>query len=221
MNIKLDISKEIVDSLKTDNIPLNLAGSVLMILMALYHDNYAFLNYLDDRNKEKQIMLLYQMLYRKGYIDETSEEEMEEALYKLTEKGENLIRSAESTFSVVELNEGDNLNENDVESWIQDFINLFPEPIRGQRNLRGDIDSCTKRMKWFIKKYKYTKEHILGATEEYINSQASSEDGHKYTVTSDYFIKKGTGLDATSRLAQACESYDPLAIRNDYFRDTV
>ena len=218
MKIRLEIDKSVLEYLKKDNIPMNLAGSILMILMALYHDNYAFLEDLDDSSKEKQVMLLYQMLYRKEYIEETQGEEMEEALYKLTKKGENFIRYAESTSLIIE-----NTDNEDINIWIKDYNNLFPEPIRGQRNLRGNEDSCISRMKWFLKKYKYSKEHILAATEEYINSQAISDDGHKYTVTSDYFIKKGTGMDVTSRLAQACETYDPnnLTQKQDYSRDTM
>jgi len=218
MNIKLDVSKGVLDNLKSDNIPMNLAGSVLLILMALYHDNYNFLEYLDDKDKEKQVMLLYLMLLRKGYIQETTENEISEALYKLTTKGENFIKYAESTSLVVE-----NTDQNDLNNWIKDYNSLFPEPVKGQRNLRGAEASCIARMQWFLRKFNYTKDHILAATEEYINSQAASQDGHKYTVTSDYFIKKGNGTDLTSGLAQACEAYDPnnLTPKQDYLRDTI
>lgn len=217
MNIKLQIGEDIIDYLKNDNVPMHTAGSVIAILMALYHDNYKFLNYFDDSNREKQIMLLYQMLLRKGYIEETQEEELEEALYKLTKKGENFIKYAEMTAMTIDI------KEDPLETWIDEYINIFPEPVRGQRNLRGDRNSCLIRMRWFLSKYKYSKDHILAATEEYINSQAASQDGHKYTVTSDYFIKKGSGTDLTSRLAQACESYDPnnITIKQDYSRDTI
>ncbi len=218
MNIKLDVSKEVLDNLKSDNIPMNLAGSVLLILMALYHDNYNFLDYMDDEDREKQVMLLYLLLLRKGYIEETTIDEIEEALYKLTKKGISFIKYAEATSLVIQ-----NTDEQDMQSWIKAYNELFPEPEKGQRNLRGDEESCLKRMQWFMKKYKYTKEHILAATEEYINSQAASQDGHKYTVTSDYFIKKGVGVDSTSKLAQACETYDPnnLTPKSDYLRDTI
>lgn len=217
MNIKLEIGEEIIYQLKQDNIPMNVAGSVLLILMALYHDNYSFLETLDDNSKEKQIMLLYQTLLRKDYIEETEGEEMEQALYKLSEKGENFIRYAESTALAVSAAETSNFE------WVRDYNLLFPEPSRGQRNLRGNHQSCISRMKWFMKQYGYSKDHILAATEEYINSQAASEDGHKYTVTSDYFIRKGSGVDATSRLAQACETYDPnnLTQKQDLSRDTI
>lgn len=217
MNIKLEIGEEVINYLKQDNVPMNLAGSMLLILMALYHDNYGFLDTLNDNNREKQVMLLYQMLLRKEYIEETEGEEMEQALYKLTEKGENFIRYAESTALTVT-----SVQTNDF-SWVRDYNNLFPEPIRGQRNLRGNEQSCISRMRWFMKTYNYTKEQILAATEEYLNSQAASEDGHKYTVTSDYFIRKGSGVDATSRLAQACEAYDPenLTQKQDLSRDTI
>ena len=218
MNIKLDVSTGVLENLKKDNIPMNLAGSVLLILMALYHDNYNFLEYLDDKDKEKQIMLLYLMLIRKGYIQETTIDEISEALYKLTEKGESFIKYAEATSLIVQ-----NTDEDEIEKWIKEYNSLFPEPIKGQRNLRGEENSCVGRMKRFLKKYKYDKEHILAATEEYINSQAASNDGHKYTVTSDYFIKKGVGVDCTSRLAQACEAYDPnnLTPKQDYLRDSI
>lgn len=218
MNIKLNVSREVLEKFKEDNIPMHLAGSILLILMALYHDNYQFLDYLDDKEKEKHVMLLYLMLLRKGYIQETTVTEMEEALYKLTLKGENLVKYAEATSLIIEP-----VNDGNVETWIEEYNNLFPEHVRGQRNLRGEINSCIGRMKWFIKKYKYTKEHILAATEEYINSQAASNDGHKYTITSDYFIKKGAGIECVSRLAQACENYDPnnLTPKQDYLRDTI
>ena len=217
MNIKLEIGEEVINYLKQDNVPMNLAGSMLLILMALYHDNYRFLDNLNDNNREKQVMLLYQMLLRKEYIEETEGEEMEEALYKLTEKGENFIRYAESTALTAA-----SVQTNDF-SWVREYNNLFPEPVRGQRNLRGNEQSCISRMKWFMKTYNYSKDQILAATEEYLNSQAASEDGHKYTVTSDYFIRKGTGVDSTSRLAQACEAYDPtnLTQKQDLSRDTI
>ena len=218
MNIQLEVNKKVLDKIKEDNIPLNLAGSVLLILMALYHDNYRFLEEFSDESREKHVMLLFQMLLRKGYIREATIAEMDEELYKLTDKGKNFIQFAEAVSLIVK-----NTDEDDLENWIKEYNSLFPEPVRGQRNLRGDEGSCMKRMEWFLKKYKYTKEHILAATEEYINSQAASSDGHKYTVTSDYFIKKGTGTEMTSRLAQACESYGPndLTPKQDLLRDTI
>jgi hypothetical protein len=218
MNIKLDVSKGVLDNLKKENIPMHLAGSVLLVLMALYDDNYNFLEYLDDKDKEKQVMLLYLMLLRKGYIEETTKQEMSEELYKLTKKGEEFIKYARATSLIVEDND-----KNELDTWIKEYNVLFPEPVRGQRNLRGSELSCITRMQWFLKKFNYTKDHILAATEEYINSQAASQDGHKYTVTSDYFIKKGNGTDMTSRLAQACEAYDPnnLTPKQDHLRDTI
>lgn len=219
MNVRLDISKETIEKLKADNVPSHLAGSLIMIMMALKHDNYNFLKGLDDNSKEKQVMLLYQLLLRKDYIEETKGEEMEEALYKLTMKGKNFIQLAESTDFVV-----DTKDEEDVESWVDEYINLFPEMVKGQRNLRGDRNACVIRLKWFLKNYKnFDKQHILAATEEYIDSQAASSEGHKFTTTSDYFIKKGQGTDMVSKLASACETYDPnnLTPKQDLSRDTL
>lgn len=218
MNIGINVNQDVLERLKKDNIPINLAGSVLLILMALYHDNYNFLEYIDkNNNNDKHLNLLYLLLYRKGYIVPTSEQDLEEALYKITDKGSNIVKYAEATSLQIIT------TENDSFDWIKDFNNLFPEPIRGERNLRGNEQSCIARMKWFMKQYAFSKEHILSATEEYINSQGASDSGHKYTQTSDYFIKKGTGADCTSRLAQACEQYDPnnLTPKQDHLRDVI
>ena len=158
MNIQLEVNKKVLDKIKEDNIPLNLAGSVLLILMALYHDNYRFLEEFSDESREKHVMLLFQMLLRKGYIREATIAEMDEELYKLTDKGKNFIQFAAAVSVIVK-----NTDEDDLENWIKEYNSLFPEPVRGQRNLRGDEGSCMKRMEWFLKKYKYTKEHILAA----------------------------------------------------------
>ena len=115
MNIQLEVNKKVLDKIKEDNIPLNLAGSVLLILMALYHDNYRFLEEFSDESREKHVMLLFQMLLRKGYIREATIAEMDEELYKLTDKGKNFIQFAEAVSLIVK-----NTDEDDLENWIKE-----------------------------------------------------------------------------------------------------
>jgi len=99
------------------------------------------------------------------------------------------------------------LPEKEEVSWIEEYRALFKGKKSG---VLGTKDVCIKYMNEFISKHpQYTKEHILKATQMYIES--CKNDGYKFLQQADYFIQKYT--DATkssrqSRLLQWCEELE-------------
>lgn len=145
----------------------------------------------------KELVQVYESLTDKKQI------EIVAALLPILEKYEERIADLE------------NKKENVLIDWIDEYINLFPD-IKGSGGLalRSNRIDCEKKMRLFVKKYKYPKTTILAATKEYINEQDTE---FRYTKTASYFIeKRGYG----SSLADACENYvrkffrkEPLKIK--------
>lgn len=91
----------------------------------------------------------------------------------------------------------------DVESWIQDFRNLF----KGKKNgAMGQKILCVARMKEFISENpEYSKDDILRATEKYIQDKASSN--YMYLRFAHYFIKKHEVIDGNKVVISDLLSY--------------
>lgn len=176
-------------------------------------------------------MVLYQTMHRKGLIEP---EDDEDVLYKLTERGVELVkfinsldvrRSVSGHTAIVErsteedtrIREASSTSKENIVStrseiptevsdWIQSWIDLFPSTKIEGRYLRTNKNECADRMRWFLKEYKFDKETIFKATKAYLQSQEASADGHRFTRNSSYFIFKGrTKFDRTSDLATWCQ----------------
>lgn len=89
-----------------------------------------------------------------------------------------------------------------VESWIDDWRNLFPEGINpaGYR-YRGNKLEVTKKMLKFVANHPYSKEEIFEATKRYI--ERFSVRGYNYMQQAHYFIEK---KDTGSNLEAECEN---------------
>lgn len=220
-NLKLYINDDIIKVFKKEKISLDFLGSALIILNALYDKDIQLLDKLDDSNKERRIMMLYIHLMRKGFIEE---EENEDQLYKLTEKGLDLVLSARSVKKEVEPQIQFDIVNNflekvepevvqttvettgDVSQWVEDWINLFPSEKINGRYLRTNKVECAERMKWFMKNYNFEKDLIIQATKNYLYAQETSPSGHAYTRNASYFIYKGRSKqERTSDLASWCQ----------------
>ena len=89
----------------------------------------------------------------------------------------------------------------DVESWIQDWRDLFPSGSRDGYPYKGDKQGCIKKMKEFIKNYpEFTKEDIFNATIKYVSEHKMK--GFTSMQQAHYFIEKNK----ISNLAGLCES---------------
>ena len=156
-------------------------------------------------------------------------DEEEKVHYQLTEKGVNLthfITSFDLENNEVQkemLNEVIESEEN-VENWIDDWLQLFPSDKHFGRSLRTNSRDCLDRMRWFLANFKFSKEEVMEATKNYIESQRTSPEGFKFARNSTYFILKGRGnVDRTSELATECEKLKDLkpSLSGNLDRDSV
>jgi hypothetical protein len=83
--------------------------------------------------------------------------------------------------------------------WIEDWRKLFSEKKVGAGGSKAEVH---KKMELFLKENPdVTSEDIFNATEKYFQSL----DNIKFMQQADYFIYKGKGKDASSRLSQWLE----------------
>lgn len=240
------VNTEIIKRYRNYGLSLDYLGSVIFLLLALYEEDYDLLDAFDDGNKERRVLLIYQTLYRKGFLECNDDE----TIYNLTEKGIDFIKyiksfddgntngSSDRVTSGFDKVSSRGINESlegnqqsvtatgqsgedqsqevrgeeprssseDVSTWIEAWINLFPKEKMQGRYLRTNKHECADRMRWFMKEYAYDMPTIFKATKLYIESQETSPQGHTFTRNSSYFIFKGrTKADRTSDLATWCQ----------------
>lgn len=97
----------------------------------------------------------------------------------------------------IELFENKNFNNSDSWSWIEnEYIPLF---TRVRSDAGGTLTSSMNRMKkFFSENPDVRKEDILQAVQLYLKTINDPQ----YLQRADYFIKKGVGVNATSRLEE-------------------
>lgn len=95
------------------------------------------------------------------------------------------------------------LNEKDVKKldWIDEWYNLFPAGVKtgGKHYIKSSKNSCETKLLKFIREYKFNKDTILKATQNYIND--CKNNNYEYMSTAPYFIYK----DNNSILSGYCE----------------
>lgn len=212
-HLNITIHKNAVERYKELSLPIEYMGSVFIILVSLYKEQYDLLDIYDSGNTDKNVLLIYQCLHRRGFL-EKDEQDDEETIYRITELGveftlQLLDESERELIPPKELEEKIvKVEVEDVNSWIGDWISIFPKGNVHGRYLRNTETECADRMRWFMKNYEYGKDVIMSATRAYIKFQANSQSGHAYTRSSSYFIFKGRSKnDRTSDLANWCERY--------------
>lgn len=132
------------------------------------------------------VLGVIKQLSNRGYISVVGDEVI------FNDKSEKLLKDYNSNITKVD--------SNSIESWIEDFVNLFPKGVRtGGYLVKSDKISCLKKMEQFTKLYPYSKEIILEATRNYINRKEL--EGYKYMKLAKYFILH----DKSSELAAECE----------------
>jgi len=206
------ITAPIIKRMNKLNISNDILGSVLFILIGMYENKLELLDELDDNNKARRTVLLYKHLQRINLIELSDEEEA--STYALTKEGVDLVEFIKKQFSdknhvsltteVVKTEPfvAETLEDN-METWIEEWINIFPTRQNG-RTYRVHPTMVIPRMKEFMDNHGYTKEQIFEATKDYVKEQEDCETGHKYTMDSHYFVYKGAGVSKTSKLAACC-----------------
>lgn len=187
--MELKINKEILRKLKVAGFyPDNMISSYFA-LMALHLGEAETLDIWDDYNTSRRAVVIYYDLVDKGLWEEDPASLIH---FKETEKGQILAEE------LISLAFQTPKTENDVEEWIDNWLDLFPKGVKsGGKLLRSDRKSCLAKMKSFVKAYKYDKDTILGATLAYLSER--EREGFTYTRCAVYFIgKKGEGSDLAS-----------------------
>lgn len=202
-------------SIKVDNNLLAYLGEQrirideLVIIVCFVFDRLDLVKiYLQGKSGD-QCSACLQSLVRKGLMRRLCEiEDFDWDNYELTEGANNVYEDCISnilwdvpvirtTQDLVTMTQG----SDDIDVLIASFLLLWPD---GVRNLSGELlknekKDVKKRMEAFIKKYKFDKDTILKATENFLSKQRAQ--GYTYCSQSHYFIMK----DGVSKLAAECE----------------
>lgn len=212
-SIEIQFNKAIIQKIKSLNFQVDQLGSILFILFALYEDKIDLLDEFDDSNKQRRALFLYKELQLRELIKESDNK----TLFTLTDKGKELIQYIKentngTTTEQIAVLGVDQLkeevvkeNSEDVDSWIEEWLNIFPKGIRTSGKLvRSDKPGCAQKMKIFMRDYGYDKNTIIKATQAYI--EAKRQEGYMYTRCAVYFIYRvEQSKEKISDLAAWCE----------------
>lgn len=213
-NLRIQFNANIFKRFQELKLSMEHVGSIIFILFALYEERYDLLDAFDDSNRERRAVILYDHMVIKGLIRPALEDE--DVNFALTDKGIELIDFVKSEFekehAVIQVEELEVQAEKEVDqspaTWVADWLELFPKGKVNGRYLRTNKTECLEKLKWFMKTYDYDRDTIFRATKAYLDTQASSEQGHTFTRNSSYFISKQLGnsrADKISDLATWCE----------------
>jgi hypothetical protein len=221
-NLEIQFNAAIIKRVKSLNFQVDQIGSVLFILFCLYEDRFDLLDEFDDYNRQRRAFLLYMELVNRGLLAQNMEQDdFTVPHFSLTKDGIEFVEYIKGEFiythqavtsetiavaGVSEEQLAKPVNNDDVEVWIDEWIDIFPRGVKsGGRLLRGDKISCLRKMKMFLKEYPYKRDTILEATRKYINSKR--EEGFQYTRCAVYFIYRidSSRSDKISDLATWCE----------------
>lgn len=158
-----------------------------------------------------QCSAFMQSLERKGLVRRLSPgvEDFDWDNYVVTEAGnvvyEDCLAWVKEPVSIVDVVAVE-CTDDELRSLVDAFVELWPPDAR---NINGDklighAPDIEKKLKAFVKKYKFTQDVILRATQNYLSRQRTQ--GYAYCNQAHYFISK----DGISKLAGECD----LAGRN-------
>lgn len=132
-----------------------------------------------------------------GYLDDK---------HSLTPKAIELISAADAIISnPKETVVGQTIITDEFKAQVAKYREIFPKGVVNGKALRGGSAELTARFVWFFKEFpQYTWDHVLNATQNYINSFGTDLT---YCKTAVYFIKKDDkNKNTISLLADWCEA---------------
>ena len=183
------INEKIVKNIKSYGISSRNLGTSILVLDCLDKGKYEILDVMDDENKEKEMLSLYRDLQRKGLIDYIDEGTVN---YHITKEGKGLIDYIQQEIDTIPEDEKaiverlGEIAEGEVEDWINEYIEIFPEGVHEGKKLRDSTKRVSERMRNFLTDYPHSKEIILQATRDYIHTEGITQ----YTRNCYYFIYK-------------------------------
>lgn len=199
--IELKINKEVIQRFKQEGFYPDDMMTSYLALMELHVGRAEILDLLDDYNSSRRMIMVFYNLLDKGMWRESATTNLN---FVETEKG---ARFCEELIALTT----DKPQNDNVESWITDWIELFPKGVKsGGKLLRSDKVGCLKKMRQFVKDYKYSKDLIFEATNNYLNER--EKDGFKYCKSATYLIdKKGEGSELAALIEDLKDSGEESA----------
>jgi hypothetical protein len=219
-NLEIQFNSNIIKKIKSLNFQVDQIGSVLFTLFALYEGRLDLLDEFDDYNKQRRAFILYTELEMRDLVDRDYSAEADSPHFSLSKDGIELVEYIKGEFAITQQQvtsemvavagvtpESLNVDPNDPINWIDEWIDIFPRGVKsGGRLLRGDKNSCMRKMRVFVKEYSFSKDIIMSATKAYIESKKA--DNFNYTRCAVYFIYRIEGNSIHSKisdLATWCE----------------
>jgi len=158
---------------------------------------------------------VFQTLHRKGFIEHLGKDfQYEFESSRLTPKGVHLLREIRGLAAVEEMLLSKHKRPTDTVEWAEEWRELWPKGVKsGGYLVRSHIKDISTKLSRFQKKYKYPKETIFKATEQYL--QEKQLQGYGFIKTAAYFIEK-SGISTLAELCEALESGDSHDLSSDY-----
>lgn len=211
-NIKID--EVLLSSLAQEDVKLE---EFIIIACLIMGGHLPLRAYLSRRNPD-QIHAYLQTLERKLLLKRLSDtEEFTWDNYELTEYADRLFETASANI----IEDGSLIREMDpiesVPALVEEYLGLFPEGVRnaGGDYVRGNSPDVANKLAKFVKKYKFPKEVIIGATGNYIKQQAREQ--YKWCSSAHFFISKN----GVSKLATECEAFKGMKEGSDDWRENL
>lgn len=186
----------------------NITPNGLFVLHAVKHD-YMFINYINFKVEEYRLCL-------DGLLVEINEDDpsinsSNIKRYKLTSKGEIILKEAENImYKMRKPSKKENVPFEEWEEYIDKYNALFPKGKKAgsTTSFRTIPKELHEVFGWFFKEYpQYTWEDVLTVTEKYINHFSENND-FTFMQTSKYLVKKQDKHKViTSNLATLCYNY--------------
>jgi len=95
------------------------------------------------------------------------------------------------------------LNPVKVDSWVNDYRNLFYE-YSNKLPTKDSKSSVKEKLTWFMENFPYDKETIMKAAELYLQTEAK-KDNYKFVQKAGHFIVKGAKSGGAGRIENYCE----------------
>lgn len=219
MTLEIQFNKSIIKKVKSLHFQVDQLGSILFILFCLYEGKLDLLDEFDDYNRQRRALILYKELEMRGLIVQTEGDFIkgkEVPLYNLTKDGIALVEYIQSEFNkmdeevtseTIAVSGVEQLKlaiTDDVEAWIDEWLDIFPAKVRsGGKLVKSDRIGCIRKMRVFMREWKFDKDTILKATKRYVSNK--EQEGWSYMRCAVYFIYRVEGSNKESDLAAECE----------------
>lgn len=184
-SLSIVLNQDVITTLRANELNVN----HMCVLLALYEDYLELLDIYDSKNTWPDALMSYQYLHRLGFVDSSTDGQ----IYKISEKGIELIELIKTKFYDEIEGEVEIVQTEDkgltFDAFVEKYIEIFPKQrLPSGMPARGNKPDIIKKMKSFLREYKFSRDEILKATQLYVERFSASN--YLYMATAEYFIHK-------------------------------